>query len=132
MTDEDVTDEVSLKIASLNDWRGERLRWVRRLIRQAVPEVDEAVKWRKASNPLGVPTWSYHGILCTGETYQDKVKLTFMNGVALPDPHGLFTDEATGTRRAIDMRQHEQPDERALAALVRAAARHNRDRAGRG
>lgn len=125
-----MNDDVSAKIASLKDWRGERLGRIRQIIQQALPNVDEAVKWRKATNPLGVPTWSHHGILCTGESYKDKVKLTFMHGVALPDPHGLFTDEASGTRRAIDIRQGDQPDERALAELVKAAARHNRQKSG--
>lgn len=125
-----MNDEVSIKIASLSDWRGERLTRVRHIIKQAVPGVTEEVKWRKATNPLGVPTWSHHGILCTGEAYKDKVKLTFMNGAALADPHALFTDEATGTRRAIDMRQEDPLDERALAALIKEAARHNREKPG--
>lgn len=121
-----MNDEVSLKIASLQDWRGERLGRIRQIIQQAVPGVTEEVKWRKATNPLGVPTWSHHGILCTGESYKDKVKLTFMNGAALPDPQGLFTDDGSGTRRAIDLRQGDELNERALTALIQAAARHNR------
>jgi len=125
-----MNDDVSVKIASLSDWRGERLSHIRQIIKRALPDVTEEIKWRKATNPLGVPTWSQHGIICTGESYKDKVKLTFMHGAALPDPHGLFTDDATGTRRAIDMRQTDLPDERALAELIQAAARHNRERSG--
>src|SRR4051812_45064291 len=96
---------------------------VRGLIRQAVPEVVEEIKWRKASNPLGVPVWSHEGIIVTGETYKDKVKLTFANGASLDDPAGLFNSSLEGNvRRAIDLQEGDTLDEDAFKALVRAAA----------
>lgn len=110
------------RIKSLNDWRGEALARVRRLIRQADPEVVEEVKWRKPSNPLGVAVWEHAGILCTGETYKDKVKLTFAKGASLDDPSGLFNSSLDGhTRRAIDLQEGDAIDETAFKALVRAA-----------
>jgi hypothetical protein len=109
------------RIAELGDWRGETLARVRALIKRAVPEVSEEWKWR------GVPVWSDHGILCTGETYKDYVKLTFAKGAALDDPSGLFNASLEGnTRRAIDLRQGVALDERALTALIRSAATLNR------
>ena len=81
---------IDARIAALSDWRGETLARVRKLIKEADPEVVEAVKWRKPSSPLGVPVWEHEGIVCTGETYKDKVKLTFAKGAALNDPSGLF------------------------------------------
>lgn len=121
---------VDAKIAAPADWRGETLARVRKLIREADPEVVEEVKWRKPSNPGGVPVWSHAGILCTGETYRDKVKLTFAHGAALPDPSGLFNASLDGnTRRAIDIREGDGIDEEAMKALVRAAAALNRARA---
>ncbi|HEX8584691.1 MAG TPA: DUF1801 domain-containing protein [Allosphingosinicella sp.] len=117
---------IDSKIAALGDWRGETLAWARALIREAVPELAEAVKWRKPTNPAGVPVWEHHGLLCTGETYKDKVKLTFAKGAALDDPNGLFNASLDGgTRRAIDIREGEYPDAEALKALVRAAAAAN-------
>jgi hypothetical protein len=117
---------IDSKIAALDHWRGETLAWARALIREAVPEVAEAVKWRKPTNPAGVPVWEHHGLVCTGETYRDKVKLTFAKGAALDDPHGLFNASLDGgTRRAIDIREGELPDAEALKALVRAAAAAN-------
>jgi hypothetical protein len=99
---------------------------VRDLIRQADPEVIEEVKWRKPSNPMGVPVWSHDGILCTGETYKDKVKLTFAKGASLVDPSGLFNASLDGnTRRAIDIHEGDRIDERALMALIRAAVALN-------
>ncbi len=122
--------EIDEKIAALTDWRGATLAHLRALIRQADPEVTEAVKWKKPSNPLGVPVWEHDGIICTGETYKDKVKLTFAYGAALPDPGGLFNSSLEGnTRRAIDFREGDKVDEEALKTLVRAAVRLN---AGRG
>ena len=115
------------KISDLQDWRGARLRQIRQLIRRADPAVVEEVKWRKASNPLGVPTWSHDGIICTGETYKDKVKLTFARGAALSDPAGLFNSSLDGnTRRAIDLREGDNIDEDAFQALIRAAVALNR------
>ena len=111
------------------DWRSDVLDRVRTLIRQADPDVVEEVKWRKPSNPAGVPVWSHSGILCTGETYKDKVKLTFARGAALPDPAGLFNAGFGGnTRRAVDLHEGEEIDEKALEALVRAAVAHNTSR----
>jgi hypothetical protein len=105
------------------DWRAEALERVRSLIREADPEAVETVKWRKPSNPAGVPVWEHDGILCTGETYRDKVKLTFVRGAELDDPAGLFNASLDGNaRRAIDLREGEVPDAEALKALVRAAA----------
>ena len=116
------SDLIDAKIDSLTDWRGETLAKVRRLIREADPQVIEEVKWRKPSNPSGVPTWSHSGIICTGETYKDKVKLTFAKGASLHDPGGLFNSSLDGnTRRAIDIREGDKIDETALKALIRAA-----------
>ncbi|WP_156681060.1 DUF1801 domain-containing protein [Sphingomonas profundi] len=118
-------DPVDAKIASLNDWRGALLTRIRRLLKDAVPGVVEEVKWRKPSNPLGVPTWSHAGIICTGESYKDKVKLTFPKGSALSDPHGLFNASMTGVRRALDIREDDELNETALQDLVREAAAMN-------
>lgn len=121
------SDPIAAKIAELGDWRGEALRQVRALIRAADPDVVEAVKWRKPSNPGGVPVWEHDGLICTGETYRDKVKLTFARGAALEDPAGLFNSSLDGnTRRAIDIREGEAIDGEALKALVRAAVTLNR------
>ena len=117
---------VDAKIESLPDWRGKLLSRIRALIKEAVPGVEEDAKWRKSSNPLGVPTWSRGGIICTGETYKDKVKLTFARGASLGDPKKLFNSSLDGgTRRAIDIREHEKIDEAALKALFREAVAVN-------
>ena len=111
---------------SSNDWRAETLEKVRGLIREADPNVVEERKWKKPSNPAGVPTWSDNGIICTGETYKDKVKLTFAKGASLEDPASLFNSSLDGnTRRAIDIGQDEQLDEDAFKALIRAAVALN-------
>jgi len=108
------------------DWRGETLSRLRSLIEQAAPDVIEESKWAKASNPAGVPTWSHDGIICTGETYRDKVKLTFAKGASLPDPAGLFNSSLEGnTRRAIDIREGETIDEVAFKELIGAAVALN-------
>lgn len=126
MSGETGSEAVDARIAALGDWRGETLARVRALIREADPEVVEAVRWRKPSNPMGVPVWDHRGILCTGETYKDKVKLTFARGAALDDPAGLFNSSLDGnTRRAIDIRQGDGIDEAALKALVREAVEAN-------
>ena len=110
----------------MDDWRNETLARVRRLIEEADPQAIEEVKWRKPSNPSGVPVWSHGGIICTGETYKDKVKLTFAKGASLPDPARLFNSSLDGnTRRAIDLREGDQIDEQALKALIRAAVALN-------
>src|SRR3954451_7939249 len=120
------SDLIDAKIEELGDWRGEMLSSVRGLIRQAAPEVVEEIKWRKPSNPFGVPVWSHDGIIVTGETYKDKVKLTFAKGASLDDPAGLFNSSLEGkVRRAIDLREGDDVDEEAFKALVRSAAELN-------
>jgi hypothetical protein len=117
---------IDTKLAALGDWRGAALAHARQLIREADPEVTETVKWRKPSNPSGVPVWEHAGILCTGEVYKDYVKLTFANGAALEDPTGLFNAGFGGnTRRAIDIREGEEIDAAAFKALVREAVAAN-------
>jgi hypothetical protein len=117
---------IDAKIEELGDWRAEMLQRLRALIHEADPKVVETLKWAKASNPLGVPVWEHNGILCTGETYKDKVKLTFANGAALPDPSGLFNSSLDGNvRRAIDFRERDKINEKAFKALIRAAVAHN-------
>ncbi|MBV9527907.1 DUF1801 domain-containing protein [Sphingomonas sp.] len=117
---------VDAKIKSLGDWRGALLTRLRRLIREADPDVVEEVKWRKPSNPLGVATWSHDGIVCTGESYKDKVKLTFAKGASLKDPAGLFNSSLdAGTRRAIDIPEGTSLDEDAFKALIREAIAAN-------
>jgi len=111
---------IDARIAELDDWRGETLADVRAIIKRADPDVVETWKWR------GVPVWEHDGIICTGETYKQVVKLTFAKGAALDDPKGLFNSSLEGnTRRAIDIREGEAIDEQALAALVRAAVALN-------
>jgi Uncharacterized conserved protein len=114
------------RIRSPGDWRQEALAQIRRVIRDADPEIVEERKWIKPSNPAGVPVWSRAGIVCTGETYKSVVKLTFAKGASLPDPSGLFNAGLEGNvRRAIDLREGNRLDERALKALVRAAVALN-------
>ena len=114
------------KIAEIGGWRGAMLARLRALIKQADPEVVEELRWKKPSNPSGVPVWSHDGIICTGETYKDKVKLTFAKGAALDDPTGLFNSSLEGnTRRAIDIREGDSIDEDAFKALVRSAVALN-------
>ena len=110
----------------MTDWRSEKLDRIRKLIQEADPDSVEEVKWRKPSNPDGVPTWSNNGILCTGETYKDKVKLTFAKGASLDDPAGLFNASMdAGTRRAMDIKEGDTLDEGAFKALIKAAAEAN-------
>jgi hypothetical protein len=117
--------QIDAKIEELGDWRGETLATVRALITQAQPAVVEEWKWRKATNP-GVPVWSYHGAICTGETYKTVVKLTFFKGASLEDPSGLFNSSLEGnTRRAIDIHEGDEIDEKAFVAIIRAAASLN-------
>ena len=109
------------------DWRGAMIERVRSLIGDADPQAVEEIKWRKPSNPDGVPTWSHGKLICTGETYRDKVKFTFAHGAALDDPAGLFNSSLDGNmRRAIDLRQGDTLDETAFKALIRAAVAFNR------
>ena len=112
------------------DWRADTLERMRRLIREADPEITEETKWVKPSNPDGVPTWSRGGIICTGETYKDKVKLTFARGAALEDPAKLFNASLdAGTRRAIDLIEGAPLDAEAFQDLVREAVELNLERA---
>lgn len=120
------SSRVDQKILSVGGWRAEVLTEIRRLIREAVPAIEEDCKWVKPTNPLGVPTWSYSGILCTGEAYKQAVKLTFARGASLKDPHGLFNASLDGgTRRAIDICEGESLDEQAFKALIQAAVVEN-------
>lgn len=112
--------------AGASDWRGETLARIRMLIQQADPEVVEELKWKKPSNPLGVPVWSHAGMICTGETYKNVVKVTFAKGASLEDPSGLFNSSLEGnTRRAIDFHEGDTIDEKALKALILAAVALN-------
>jgi hypothetical protein len=118
VTDSD-SREIDQKIAQLDDWRGSMLGRLRALIKEADPQVVEEIKWRKPSTPSGVPVWSHHGIICTGETYKDKIKLTFAKGASVKDPSGLFNASLdAGTRRAIDLREGDEIDETAFKALI--------------
>ncbi|MBA3481199.1 MAG: DUF1801 domain-containing protein [Pirellulales bacterium] len=118
---------IHARIDELNDWRGETLARIQKVIKQADPAVIEEVKWRKPSNSMrGVPVWSHDGLICTGETYKDKVKLTFAKGAALKDPTGLFNSSLEGNaRRAIDIHEGDKIDEKAFKALIRAAVALN-------
>jgi hypothetical protein len=110
-----------------DDWRTVTIEKLRSMILMAEPDTVEEAKWRKASNPDGVPTFSCAGLVCTVETYQDKVKLTFAKGASLDDPAGLFNASLdAGTRRAIDLRESDRLDENAFVDLVREAVAHNR------
>ena len=115
---------IDARIKELADWRGEMLSRLRALIKEADPEVVEEWKWR------GVPVWSHDGLICTGETYKNVVKMTFAKGAALEDPSGLFNSSLEGnTRRAIDFHEGEKIDEKALKALIRAAVTLNKSKA---
>ena len=115
---------IDARIKELGDWRGEMLSRLRRLVKETDPEVVEEWKWR------GVPVWEHDGIICTGETYQNVVKMTFAKGAALKDPSGLFNSSLEGnTRRAIDFHEGEKIDKEALKTLVRAAVTLNKSRA---
>ena len=117
---------IDAKIKELGDWRGKTLLRIRALIKQADPEVVEELKWRKPSNPAGVPVWYHDGIICTGETYVNHVRLTFAKGASLKDPSGLFNSSLEGNvRRAIDIHQSDKVDEAALKDLIRAAVALN-------
>jgi hypothetical protein len=116
---------VDERLAALDDWRGEMLAKLRALIKQAAPDVVEDVKWVKATSP-GVPTWSVDGLICTGESYKDKVKLTFAKGASLDDPAKLFNSSLDGNvRRAIDIAEGEKVDTKAFKALIKEAVALN-------
>jgi hypothetical protein len=124
------SQEFDARIKKLGDWRGETLARLRTLIKETDPEVIEEVKWRKPSNAmLGVPVWSHDGIICTGETYKNAVKMTFAKGVALKDPSKLFNSSLEGnTRRAIDFHEGDKINEKDLKALIRAAIALNKSK----
>lgn len=120
------SSRIDERIRALGDWRGQTLAEVRRLIHEADPDIVEECKWVKPTNPLGVPVWSHAGIVCTGETYKEVVKLTFARGASLPDPRGLFNSSLEGgTRRAIDIREGETLDAEELKTLIQAAVTEN-------
>ena len=117
---------IDARIQELGDWRGEMLSRLRALIKQADPEVIEEVKWIKPTNPLGTAVWSHDGLICTGETYKNVVKMTFSRGASLDDPSGLFNSSLEGrARRAIDFREGDKVDGKALKTLIRAAVALN-------
>jgi hypothetical protein len=121
----DASEQIDRRIAELGDWRGETLARVRRVIREADPEIVEEWKWAKATSP-GTPVWSRNGGICTGESYKSVVKLTFFKGASLDDPAGLFNSSLEGNvRRAIDIKEGEELDEAALTKLVREAVALN-------
>jgi hypothetical protein len=123
--DESPAQLIDARIEELDDWRGETLAEVRRIIREADPEIVEEWKWRKPSNP-GTPVWSHNGGICTGETYKNAVKLTFFRGAALKDPAGLFNASLGGkVRRAIDIHEGDEINETALKALIQEAVALN-------
>jgi hypothetical protein len=119
------SERIDTRIAELGDWRGKTLSRMRKLVKEADPDVVEEVKWVKATSP-GTPTWSHDGIICTGETYKSVVKLTFAKGASLKDPAKLFNSSLEGnTRRAIDIHEGEKVDAGAFKALIRAAVALN-------
>ena len=128
MTEKDAaaaSKNISKRIKDLGDWRGETLARVRKLIHEADPEIEEEWKWQKASSP-GTPVWSHDGIVCTGESYKQAVKLTFARGASLPDPKKLFNSSLEGNmRRAIDIHEGAKVDEAAFKKLIRAAVAAN-------
>jgi hypothetical protein len=122
---ESPSQQIDARIKELGDWRGKTLSRLRALIKQADPEVVEEWKWRKPSNP-GVPVWYHQGGICTGETYKSVVKLTFFKGASLEDPAGLFNSSLEGkVRRAIDVHEDDEIDEKAFVNLIRAAVSLN-------
>jgi hypothetical protein len=122
---ESASERIDEMIADVGDWRGETLSRMRKLVKDADPDVVEEVKWVKPTNP-GTPTWSHDGIICTGETYKSVVKLTFAKGASLKDPAKLFNSSLGGnTRRAIDIHEGEKVDAGAFKALIRAAVALN-------
>lgn len=122
----DASRMIDQRIREVGGWRGETLARMRKLIHEADPDIIEECKWVKPSNPSGVPVWSDAGIVCTGEVYKDKIKLTFARGASIPDPSRLFNSSLEGaTRRAIDIHEGETVNARAFKALVKAAVAEN-------
>jgi hypothetical protein len=125
------SEQIDTRIAELGDWRGDTLSRIRKLIREADPDVEETWKWAKATSP-GTPVWEHDGIICTGESYKDKVKLTFAKGASLDDPAKLFNSSLEGNvRRAIDIGEGEELDTGAFKALIREAVALNESRGKR-
>ena len=125
-TAESAAQLIEARIKGLNDWRGPMLKLLRKLIKQADPEIIEEVKWIKPSNPLGVIAWSHGGLICTGEVYKTAVKMTFPKGASLNDPQGLFNSCLEGSaRRAIDFHEGNTVNEQALRNLIQAAVNQN-------
>ncbi len=128
--DASVSARIDQLLADQGDWRGELLSHLRGLIRKADPDVEEDLKWSKPSNPAGVPTWSHAGLICTGEIYKDKVKLSFFEGASLADPKHVFNASLdAGSRRCVDLYEGDRVDAKAFAALIKAAVQHNVDKA---
>jgi hypothetical protein len=126
MSDETPSLVIDAMFADLEDWRGATLSKFRALIKQADPDVIEELKWKKPTNPAGVPVWSHDGMICTGEVYKDHVKVTFAKGASLDDPDGLFNASLGGNlRRAIDVHESDLVDDAAFKTLVRAAVALN-------
>ena len=122
-------EQIDAKIRSLGDWRGEALARMRQLIKEAGPDVVETIKWRKPSNPAGVPVWEHNGIICTGDAFKGYVKLTFGKGALLPDPSKVFNASLEGnSMRAINIHEHDPVDEQAFKELFRAAVALNTSR----
>src|SRR5689334_9081956 len=125
MANDDASKRIDERIRELGDWRGETLGKIRKIIKDADPDVVEEWKWAKATSP-GTPVWSHNGGICTGETYKSVVKLTFFKGASLDDPSGLFNSSLEGkVRRAIDIKENEKINERALKKLIRDAVALN-------
>jgi hypothetical protein len=132
MGGESLSEEVDAMLAGLGDWRGPVLARLRELIVEADPDIVEEMKWKRPSNPAGVPLWSDTGMVCTGGAFKDYVKITFARGASLEDPRGLFNAGLDGNqRRAIDVREGDDLDEEAFVALVREAVALNRGATGR-
>lgn len=118
------SEQIDEMISGMNDWRGETLAKVRRLIKEADPEVIEEIKWRKPSNPGGVPVWDHNGGICTGEIYKDHLKFTFFKGASLEDPYHLF-NQSGSVRCAIDIHEGDKINAAALKNLIRSAVSLN-------
>lgn len=132
MSEDAPSKVIDAMFAGLGDWRGVTLTKLRTLIKQADPDVVEELKWKKASNPTGVPVWSDEGMICTGEVYKDHVKLTFAKGASLDDPHGVFNASLDGNlRRAVDIYETDKVNATAFKALIRAAVALNKAGKGR-
>lgn len=124
--DESASQLISKHIAGLGDWRGKMLANIRKIIRDADPDIIEELKWKKPTNPVGTPVWSHDGIVCTGETYKNQVKMTFAKGAFLKDPEGLFNASLDGNvTRAIDFHEGEKINELALENLIHDAVAYN-------